>query len=238
MNVERKAWLPRRWVRRLLVAAVVLIVLAAMHRPLLHGVARFLIVDQPVVPADYLVLLPGTVDNDAELSEVARRYATGEVHGVLLFTPPLSRAVRCGAWPDRATELRGDLEQRGVPPEAIVVPPGECRTSWDAAESLQLWLEQRPKMRLIILERLLRGRHDRRILSTVLGGQQAAGLQFSAMRSGIDENDWWQSREGIQTVFQSYAALAFDWCNGRSEQCRNPWTLGEFENSLPPPTDP
>lgn len=228
----------RRWTRRLLAAAVILVVLAVLHRPLLRGAASFLIVDQPLVPADYLVLLPGTVDNGAEADEVARRYAAGEVHGVLLFAPPMSRAVRCGAWSDRATTLRRDLENRGIPPAAIVVPPGEVRTTWDAARTLQPWLEKRPETRLIVLERLMRGRHDWRIFNSVLGGRKVADLQFSAIRGVIDEDNWWRSREGVQTVFQNYAALGFDWWNGQAEPCKNPWTLEEFENSLPPPTEP
>ena len=240
MNVERKAWWRRQSVRRLLAAAVVLVALAAMHRPLLRGVASFLIVDQPLAPADYLVLLPGTVETGVEVDEVARRYAAGECSRCSwLFEPPdVARGDRCGAWSDWATALRRDLEKRGIAPGAIVVLPDECRTSWDAAESLQPWLEKRPETRLIVLERLMRGRHDWRILNSVLGGRQVANLQFSAIRGGIDENNWWQSREGIQLVFQNYAALAFDWCNGQSEQCGKPWTLEEFEHSLPPPTVP
>jgi hypothetical protein len=183
------------------------------------------------------VLLPGAGDSWAEVDEAARRYAAGDVRGVLLFEPPMSRAVRCGAWPDRATTLRRTFAQRGVPPTAIIVPPGPCRTSWDVAHAVQLWLQNRPETRLIVMDRLLRGRYDRRIFNAVLDAPQAARLQFMAMRSGVDENNWWQSREGIQLVFQNYAALMFDWCNGQSEHCRDPWTLEEFESSLPTPTD-
>ncbi len=77
VEVNRSVWLRRRWVRRSIAVAVVLIVLAALHRPLLHGVASFLIVDQPLAPADYLVLLPGTVDNGIEADQVARRVCRG-----------------------------------------------------------------------------------------------------------------------------------------------------------------
>jgi hypothetical protein len=124
-----------------------------------------------------------------------------------------------------------------VPPAAIVVPPEPCHTTWDAAHALQLWLHKRPETRLIVADRLLRGRYDRRIFNAVLDARQAAGLQFRAMRSGVDENNWWHSREGIQLVFQNYAALAFDWWNGQSEQCKTPWTLEDFENGLPAPRD-
>jgi len=231
------AWLRRRWVRRSLVAVVVLGLLAALHRPLLRGAAEFLIVDSPVQRADYWVLLPEAIDSKSLVEEAARRYAAGDVHGIMIFEPPPSRAVQCRAWPDRATALRRDLAHRGVPPAAIVAPPELCRTTWDAAHAIQVWLQKRPETRLIIVDLLWRGRYDRRIFNTVLDSRQAADLQFTAMRAGIDENNWWRSREGIQLVFQNYASLAFDWWNGESEQCKGPWTLEEFENSLPAPRD-
>jgi hypothetical protein len=233
----KQSWLRRRWVRRLLAAVVVLGILAAAYRPLLRGVAEFLIVDSPAGRADYLVLLPATLDSGVEAEEAARRYIAGDVGGILLFKPPMSRAVRCRAWPDRATELCRDLARLGVPAAAIIVPPEPCRTSWDAAHAIQHWLQKRPETRLLVMDRLLRGRYDRRIFNTVLDARQAAALQFTALRSGVDENNWWHSREGIQLIFQNYGELAFDWCSGQSEPCKDPWILEDFERSLPAPTD-
>ena len=238
LNSDRKlSWWRRRWVRRLLLVAVAVGILVVLHRPMLRGMARFLIVDEPVGKADFLVLLPGSADSGAAIDDAARRYAAGDVRGILFFEPPMSRAVYCRAWPGRATALRGDLIQHGVPPSAIVVPPEPCRTTWDAAHALQHWLQNRPETRLILVDRLLQGRDDRRIIDSVLDARQTAGLQFIAMRGGFDENNWWHSREGIQLVFQNYAALVFDWWNGESEQCKGAWTLEEFENSLPSPKD-
>jgi hypothetical protein len=230
-------WWRRRWLRWTLVAVAIAGLLAALHRPLFRGVASFLISDQPVERADYFVLLPGIADRGPGVDAAARHYAAGNVGGILLFESPMSRAVRCGAWPDRATALRRALAERGVPAAAIVVPPEPCRTSWDAAHAIQHWLQNRPDTRLIIEDRLLRGRYDRRIFDSVLDARQAADLQFTAVRSGVDENNWWQSREGIQLVFQNYVAIAFDWCHGESEQCSSPWTLEDFENSLSRPAD-
>ncbi len=131
--------------------------------------------------------------------------------------------------------LRRDLARRGVPAAAIVVPPEPCRTTWEAAHAIQRWLQRRPETRLIIVDVLWRGRYDRRIFNTVLDTRQAADLQFTAIRGGIDENNWWHSREGIQLLFQNYTSLAFDWWNGESKQCEGQWTLEDFENSLPAP---
>lgn len=227
-------WWPR-WVRLSIAIAAILAILAMLHRPLLRGVAEFLIVDEPIGRTDFMVLLPGSLENKAAIDEAVRRYIAGEAHGIMFFDPPISRAVRCGAWPDRAVGLRRKLTERGVPESAIVVPPEPCRTSREAAHALQNWLQGRPDTRLIVVDRLLRGRYDRRIFESILGAPRIADVRFMAMRGGVDENNWWHSREGIQLIFQNYAMLAFDWFNGDSAQCRGAWTLEEFEQSLPRP---
>lgn len=223
----------RRRVRNWLVAASILVVLAALHRPLLRSVAAFLIDAPPAGRSDYLVLLPSVLETRAAADEVAQRFFSGDVHGVLFFEPPETRAVRCGAWPDPATSLRRQLLNRGLPSSAIIVLPQQCRTTSEAADALRPWLADRPAVRLMILGREFRGRADRRIFGSALDVRQSANLEFAAVHGGVDANNWWQSREGIQLVFQNYAALAFEWWNGQSTACRPAWTLAEFEQSLP-----
>lgn len=50
------------WVRRLLVAGGLMVVLACVHAPVLHGAARWLDVGQKPVAVDYVVVLPGELN--------------------------------------------------------------------------------------------------------------------------------------------------------------------------------
>jgi hypothetical protein len=120
-----------------------------------------------------------------------------------------------------------------VPSAAVILLPGPCRTTRDAAAAIRLWLEDRPKTRMLVLGRLLRGRCDRQVFNSVLDAQQSEGVEFAAIHTGVDQGNWWKSREGILLIFQNYAALAFNGWNGPSQPCRPAWTLEEFENSLP-----
>ena len=85
----------------------------------------FLIADQPLAQVDYLVLLPGTADKGSRRMNAARRYAAGDVRGILLFDSAdvARRAVRRMARP--GDDVAPRLEQRGIPPAAIVMPPGD-----------------------------------------------------------------------------------------------------------------
>jgi len=237
MKTGLRSHLRRRWVRRSAAAAAMLVVVAVFHWPILRSVAGFLITPPPTGPADYLVLLPGVATQSTGLDQVAREYSSGNVHGIVLFTLPATRGVSNGIWPDLATSVRAELARRGVPPSSIVVLPTPSRTGWEAADTLHDWLKDRPDTRLIVMVREFHGRCDRRVFDLVLGGRRLAGLQFETVRGGIDETNWWHSREGIQLVFQNYVALMFDWWNGPSKPCKKPWTLEDFEKSLPAPTE-
>lgn len=197
--------------------------------------ATYLLVEQPAAHADFVVLLPSVLERPTLAEEVAKRYSAGGVHGILFFQPPMSRGVACGAWIDPAGALRDDLIKRGVPASAIVVPPQICRTTWDAADAIGEWLKDRPPTQLLIIGPEFRGRTNRLIFNSVLSNEQSANIEYAAMRGGVDESNWWQSREGIQMVFQNYATLAFDWWNGKPKTCKPAWTLAEFERSLPAP---
>ena len=228
---------PRR--RRAVIAVIILGTLFALHAPLLRGVGRFLIVDQSAEQADYVVLLPSTVDDRTCVDEAARLIAERRVRGVLLFESPATRAVRSAGFHDQQTIVRGELAAKGVPAGAVEVLPGPGHNAWGAADSLDRWLRGHPDARLVVPCERFRGRCEQRIMATVLPPTDAAQLSFAAVPgSAVDEANWWQSREGIQIVFQNYIRLAAIACNGRPPDCAGTWTVEEFEESLPKATDP
>lgn len=147
------------------------------------------------------------------------------------------RTVQCGAWPEPVAILKRQFEQRGIPEAAIVMPPQICRTTDNVGVALRDWLKGRESTSLIVLGREFHGRYDRRVLNAELPSVEASKIKFAVLRTGVDENNWWQSREGIQLVFQNYAALAFEWWNGPAPACKPAWTLKEYESNLPALTD-
>lgn len=224
-----------RWRRRAVIAAALLAVLWLVHAPLLRGVGGFIAADKPLDNADYIVVLPSMAGDGAAIDEVANGVAQRRAAGLVLFRPPATRSVQCGAWPDFESSARTVLRQRGLSDQAIVFLDGESRTSWDAARALAKWLESRPGLRLDVLCQRFRGRYERTVFGNVLSPEAMEQLHFSAVWSDVDETNWWNDREAIQLVFQNYARLFFIWLNGESQADTGPWTLQQYEQSLPSP---
>jgi hypothetical protein len=230
---ERPASPGSRWRRRAIVAIGVGAGLWLVHAPLLRGVGGFLVAEEPLAKADYIVILPGLAGDSVALEQALQRVRRGEAGGLLFFQMPAKRGERCGAWPDYAPAVRADLKGRGIADNSIVFVPGPSRTSWEAAHALGQWLGNRPTPRLDLLCPQFSGRYERHIFATVLPGDVFAQLHFSAAGGRIDETNWWHDREGIQMVFQAYVELTFSELNGEPQESGKEWTFEQYEQSLP-----
>ncbi len=224
----------RRWRRRLLTAAALVTSLLVLHRPLFRGLGNFLAADDPLAKADYLVVPPSVAGDSAAIDDALSRIQAGRAAGLIFFNPPATRSVKVGAWPDFETAARRALRRRGLADSAIVFIAGENRTSWDAARSLERWLAGHGNARLDMLCQPLRGRYERSVFASVLTERAMQQLHFCAAAGPIDESNWWQSREGIQVLFQNYARLGFLIFNGESVTATDQWNYEQFEESLPP----
>jgi hypothetical protein len=231
---DRPASPRRRWRRRAIIAIAAGAGLWLVHVPLFRGVGGFLVADEPLAMADYIVILPGLAGDSVAIEQAIQRVRRGEAGGLLFFQMPATRGERCGAWPDYESAVRADLKRKGIADNAIVFVPGPSRNSWEAAHALGQWLGNRPTRRLDLLCPQFSGRYERHILATVLPGDVFAQLHFSAAGGRIDETNWWHDREGIQMVFQAYVELAFSKLHGEPQESGKEWTFEQFEQSLPP----
>ena len=228
------AFARRPWCRWTAVAVAVVTAFWLLHAPLFRGVGRFLVVDEPLAKADYIVILPSLAGDRVALETAIQQVRQGEAGGLLFFQMPPTRSERCGAWPDYETATREFLKSRGLAERSIVALPGPSRDSWEAARALGQWLGQRPTLRLDVLCQRFRGRYERHVFDSVLSSNIGKQLHFVAAADRIDETNWWHDREGIQMVFQNYVQLAFIELHGETETSTGAWTLEQYEQSLPP----
>jgi hypothetical protein len=226
---------PRRWRRRTIIAAGVLAILWLVHAPLLRNVGSFVAADRPLDKADYIVVLPSMAGDGAAIDEAVKRVHDGQATGLVLFRPPTTRSVQCGAWAEFETSAREALGRQGLSSRAIVFAAGESRTSWDAARAMAKWLDGRPDVRLDVLCQRFRGRYERSVFGSVLSAAAMGQLHFSAVWRDVDETNWWHDREAIQMVFQNYSRLLFIWLNSEPHAETGQWTLEQYERSLPTP---
>jgi hypothetical protein len=231
---ERWASRRPRWRRRVVTVITVVAMLWLVHVPLFRGIGDFLIADEPLAKADYIVMLPWVAGDSIAIEQAIARVRRSEAGGLLFFQMPATRGERSGAWPDYESAVRADLKGRGIAERSIVFVPGPSRNSWEAAHALGQWLSDRPMPRLDVLCPRFRGRYERHVFATVLPSDVVAGLHFAAAAGRIDETNWWEEREGIQMVFQGYVELVFIALNGEPQQSGQEWTFEQYERSLSP----
>jgi hypothetical protein len=213
---------------------VLLAALAALHAPLLRAVGGYLIVEEPPQDGARVVLLPDMLFEKAALEKTAQLYREHLVAGVLLCLPQPSREVEVGAWPAEEQRVLESLAGRGVPSTAIEKLSGRYATTWDAARGLDRWLAGHKDERLMVLCETFRGRHERRVLATVIEPRAMAAVRFGALPGSASAADWWRKREGLQEVFQEYARWTFLLLQGESAACAKPWSYDDLLQGLPP----
>ena len=121
-----------------------------------------------------------------------------------------------------------------MPLAAIENLPGRYSTTWDAARGMDRWLAEHKDQRLIVLCETFRGRHERRVLASMIEPRAMAAVHFAALPGSASAADWWRSREGFQEVFQEYARWAFLLFQGESAACAKPWSYDDLLKGLPP----
>jgi hypothetical protein len=233
-TTENRRASSRKTVRRLILSAALIVVIIALHRPVLRGVAGFLIVDQPLEKADVVVLLPSTLSSQDARDAAVQLFRDGTVRQILLLAPTPSRAVRYGAWPAPATLIRAALAAKGIPATAMAELP-DCASDTDTAERLGRWMADKKAQRLILVCPRFLGRYERQVMQKAIGEQPALEIIYHAMPSQFNRDNWWRSRIGVIEILHQYTKLAFTRIYGEATPCAGDWSYEDLKNGLPAP---
>jgi hypothetical protein len=220
----------------LIVIAVLLATVGLLYAPILRGIGDFLIVDQPLQEADFVVLPPNALGSRDARDLAAQLYREGTVRGILVLAPRPSRPVRFGAWPAQATLFRAALLTRGIPAAAIT-EWSESSNDADTARRLSQLMAGRSVPRLLVLCPPFVGRYERRGMQAAIRELPSVQLYIHALPSAVNRDNWWQTRVGVQEVFHQYMKLAFAAVYGEMNSCRGEWSYEDFEKNLPAPRD-
>jgi hypothetical protein len=211
----------------------VLIVAAGLYGfrvPILQSIAGYLVVDEPFAKADYVLVQPY---GDRRYDRAAELYRSGRATSILLVERRANRLERLGFEPSFETVTRRALAARAVPAYSITVVPGKAASDWQRARCLREWLEQQPAVRIVVLSDRLGGRKLRYIFDQILGAEYASRVSLIALpERSYGENDWWQHREAIVDLFDTYVRLAFTRLHGESKEEGREWDPKEYEESL------
>ena len=224
----------KRWRRRLLrcflFVSIVFVCLYLFRAPLLRSAENFLIVEQPLPLADYVLIL----DGDRRYEQAADLLQAGQARQVLVIEAKPERLQRKGLVPSLEDDARRELGARAVPGSSVSVIPGQAFTDWDWARCLGEWLDERPQVKVAILCDQLGSRRLRQILDQVLGAAKSRQVHLRPLaQRWHDGIDWWQKREGVLGVGQAYLRLGYVWLRAEGAQAEwREWDPAEYEKAL------
>ena len=172
----------------------------------LRGLARFLVVTDPLVHSDALYVFPGEVPGRASCA--AELFQTGLAPTVVVTGERIRPELRVVGVPLSDAEINARvLTQHGLPRTAIVVRP-EGTSTWEDAHALHAWAtEQSALQRLTAVTSPHHTRRARRTLRTVF---RDTGIDIRIRPCPADlPSDWWRREDSVLRVFNEYIKLAY-----------------------------
>ena len=197
--------------RAILVALVALVVLALVAwRPVLTGLGRFLIVDEPPVPSDVVVVSGGDVDRILYGVDLVQG---GTAPRLLVLVSPADCpdfwGIRCEQF-----IVRRVLEM-GLRKEQVIIEGRPHSTHTDAVYSRQDMEREGLASAVVVSDPF----HMRRISwawrRVFLGAD--VRLTFTSIpfeRTGMRLEGWWTREDELLFVFQEYVKLGLYWVKG------------------------
>lgn len=200
----------KRWLRRLIVVAVVALLLGGLYwqrQVVLVAAARWLDVGDPLPPpAEYAMVLGGGENTRPFVA--AALIKLGRAHKALL--------TRGRSRPDDEESLLPPpqeisarvLVRRGVPAGDVTYIGRDASTTFDEAQALAEFLARTPDARVIVVTNGYHTRRARWIFTRQLGALSGNVTFFSAPTGDFDDTNWWQDEEGFRLVAGEYIKLA------------------------------
>jgi len=190
--------------KRLVAGLLILMVLTAtgyvFRAPLLRGVARVWVVNDPLSRADVIVVLGGGMETRP--FEAARLYHLGLAPKILLTATRPMAAEQLGVNPPGTEIARRILMKKDVPDSAIVVAPGFVNSTYDEAMAVRNWAKANNIKRLIVATDVF---HTRRAVWLFRKELKPLGIQVDIDAVPVREytlTGWWTNDLGV-VAFQN-----------------------------------
>ena len=167
-----------RWLRRapilvvVALAAATIVAVPSVREPVLRAAGWALIVNEPVAPADIIVIVPGI--GGAGALEAADLVQSGiATRGAVFADPPSGEDhefIRRGLpYEDAAARQIDQLKWLGVT-DVVQIPRADIETIEGAAEVLSAWCDQHRFRSIVFVANREHSRRLRRVLDRVMKG--------------------------------------------------------------------
>jgi hypothetical protein len=204
----------RRWALILLVCVLggaAIFGVRAIRTPILRAAGWALVVDEPLEPADIIVV---AVDADGPgVLEAADLVRSGIAARVAVFAEPPDDAdhelIRRGlTHEDAASRSVRQLESLGI--AAVDRVPRAVEGTEDEGRVLPGWCDQHQFLSVVMVGASDHTRRLRRVLHRSMEGHRTRVTVRSAHYSRFDPDRWWQTRGGIRTEIEELEKLFLD----------------------------
>jgi hypothetical protein len=203
-----------RWGGLLIVvalAAAAILAVPSVREPVLRAAGRVLVVDEPVAPADIIVIA-------ADSGGAGALQAADLVHGgiasrVAVFTDPPSgedfEFIRRGLpYEDLAARQIRQLGWLGVT-DVVEIPRAEAGSEGEG-EIMVRWCDQHEFRSVVFVAARDHSRRLRRILNREMKGHPTHVTVQAEHYASFDPDRWWQTRTGIRIEIIELEKLLFD----------------------------
>lgn len=191
-------------IRRIVwVLAIVSLLLGAgyvFHAPLLAGLARAWVVNEPTAKADAIVILGGGVENRPFAA--AKLYREGVAPIVLYTDVRLSPAEEMGIAVPEKEQTRRILLSNGVPAIAMTLVGTNVASTYDEAMAVRAWVEKSGAKSILIPTDPFHTRRARWVFNEELRGLKTQVYVVPINPIRYRTSDWWRHEEGV-VAFQN-----------------------------------
>ncbi len=191
---------------------VVIIFAIALIAWIAPGMGHYLVVEDPLVEADILIILMGSVA--ARVLEAADIYGAGYAREVLLvrsFAEAEDTLAERGLFiPGNADLTRDAAVQLGIPEIRITVLPGGAKSTRDEVLIVREYLFGNPEIETVILvTSSFHSRRTRAIFERFCGNLEREIIFISRASSydSFQPEGWWRDRESAKQVLFEYLKL-------------------------------
>jgi len=203
-----------RWARILVVvvlAGAVIIGVPAVREPILRTAGWALVVNEPVEPADIIVVAADA--SGAGVLEAADLVHAGIATRVAVFADPPDRVdrefIRRGIpYEDAAARSVRQLRSLGV--TAIEQIPRAGAGTEAESEALPGWCDQHQFRSVVVVSTPDHSRRLRRVLDRSMKGHRTRVTVRPVRHSAFDPDRWWETRDGIRTEIIELQKLLLD----------------------------
>ena len=201
------------WVAILMVTAVATAIAAvpSLWEPFLRSAGWVLVVNEPVGPADIIVISPDS--GGAGALEAADLVLSGIAKRVAVFADPPSgedkEFIRRGLpYEDGAARQIRQLTWLGVT-DITQIPRTDAGTEGEG-DVLPPWCEQHQFQTVVFVAARDHSRRSRRVIDRAMKGHLTQVIVRPARYSSFDPDQWWKSRGGVRTVIFELQKLTLD----------------------------